>query len=96
MYLCKEVCKKFKAEKPSNDKGRYEMGQKRCNACDIFLNYSDVRCPCCGCNLRTKPRSTKLRRSLLIRKESIKKKSHGNLPAYSSEIWFHVGYTLKI
>ena len=96
MYLCKGICKKFKAKRPSVNKSRYKLGQKRCNACAIFLNYNDARCPCCGCKLRTNPRSTKLRRSLLIQKESIKKKLHNNLSAYSSEIWFHVDNTLKI
>ena len=96
MYLCKEDCKKFKAEKSFDGKSRYEAGQKRCNVCAVFLNYNGVRCPCCGCKLRTNPRSTKLRRSMLIHKESIMKKSHGNMSAYTSEIWFHVDNTLKI
>jgi len=73
MYLCKGVCKKFKAKKPSVDKSRYELGQKRCNACAVFLNYNDAQCPCCGCKLRTNPRSTKLRRLLLKQTESAKK-----------------------
>jgi len=90
MYLCKGICKKFKAEKQSSDKSRYELGQKRCNVCALFINYNDARCPCCRCKLRTNPRSTKLRRSLQIQKESIKKKSRGNLSARSSEIWLHV------
>jgi len=75
MYLCKGVCKKFMAEKPSDGNSRYELGQKRCNACGIFLNYNDVRCPCCGCKFRTNPRSTKLRRHLQIQKILMKKKS---------------------
>jgi len=90
MYLCKGVCKKFKAEKSFEGKSRYELGQKRCNVCELFLNYNDARCPCCSCKLRTNPRSTKLRKSLQIQKESIKKKSRGSLSAHSSEIWFHV------
>jgi len=74
MYSCKGICKRFKAKKPSVDKSRYELGQKRCKNCDIFLNYNDVWCPCCGCKLRTNPRSTKLRKKLQIQKEVLKKK----------------------
>ena len=85
MYLCKGICKKFKAKKPSVDKSRYELGQKLCKVCAIFLNYNDTRCPCCNCKLRTIPRSPKHRRLLLKQTESVKKKSRGNLSAYSSE-----------
>lgn len=47
-----------KAE-PVPNKIRYEIGQKRCTFCGIFLLQDDPRCICCKAVLRTKPRSKK-------------------------------------
>lgn len=47
-----------KAESAPN-KIRYEIGQKRCTFCGIFLSVRDSRCMCCKAVLRTKPRSKK-------------------------------------
>jgi hypothetical protein len=44
--------------------GRYEIGQKRCQICEIFINCSGSRCPCCHTSLRTKPRTKKYREKL--------------------------------
>jgi hypothetical protein len=41
------------------NKIRYEIGQKRCTFCGIFMAIDDVRCICCKAVLRTKPRSKK-------------------------------------
>ena len=37
----------------------YENGQKRCNTCEVFLQWDGVRCPCCSRMLRTKSRYAK-------------------------------------
>jgi len=76
MYMCKGICEKFKATKNFEIKGRYESGQKRCKVCGIFLNYDNVRCPCCSSRLRSNPRSTKLRNYLRIQKAGINKKNN--------------------
>jgi len=56
---CKGGCIKYKALKEYNGNlGRYAIGQKRCSTCEIFVNWEGLHCPCCGCNLRTKPRNT--------------------------------------
>ncbi len=53
---CKGICIMYKAE-PVSNKLRYELGQKRCTFCGLFLSTKDVRCLCCQAVLRTKPRS---------------------------------------
>ena len=53
---CKNICKRHQAKAVPN-KIRYEIGQKRCTFCGIFLTLDDVRCICCKAVLRTKPRS---------------------------------------
>lgn len=47
-----------KAE-PVPNKIRYEIGQKRCTFCGIFISTCDARCICCRAVLRTKPRNKK-------------------------------------
>ena len=69
---CKGGCIKYKAGKPHNNFGRYAIGQKRCSTCEIYLNWSGAGCPCCGSQLRTKPRNTlnriRLQESNLIKR----------------------------
>jgi len=48
----------YRADAVSN-KIRYEIGQKRCTFCGIFLSIDETRCICCKAVLRTKPRSKK-------------------------------------
>ena len=55
---CKGVCHKYKA-KCGLHKYRYASGQKRCNVCEIFVQWDGYSCPCCGMLLRTRPRSVK-------------------------------------
>ncbi len=57
--MCNGICDRYKAKKPNNNIGRYSNGQKRCNSCEIFINWNGLRCPCCNNRLRTKPRSLK-------------------------------------
>ena len=55
---CKDICIRHKAQKPVGS-GRYAIGQKRCQICEIFLKWDGLWCPCCGYRLRTKPRNLK-------------------------------------
>ena len=52
-----------KVQKPVGS-GRYAMGQKRCQICDLFIRWDGLSCPCCGYKLRTKPRSLKYKAKL--------------------------------
>ncbi len=53
---CKGICLRYEARSAAN-KIRYDIGQKRCTFCGLFLKVEDVRCICCKAVLRTKPRS---------------------------------------
>lgn len=54
---CKQMCADSKASKPTDGRGRYEAGQRRCNTCGVFFDTANMHCQCCGTKLRTKPRS---------------------------------------
>ena len=58
MTYCIDECRKYKASKPLQI-GRYAAGQKRCNYCEIFVDYDGITCPCCNRQLRCLPRSRK-------------------------------------
>ena len=61
---CKGICPRYKAHKPTG-MGRYEAGQRRCQICEIYINWvTDLYCPCCGYRLRTKPRNIKYKERL--------------------------------
>ena len=60
---CKGRCVAYKAQKPIGA-GRYALGQKRCQVCEIFLKWEGLWCPCCGYRLRTKPRNLKYKAKL--------------------------------
>ena len=53
--VCVGLCVRYRAVK-SPIGGRYEIGQKRCSTCDIFIEWDGIVCPCCGYRLRTKSR----------------------------------------
>jgi hypothetical protein len=55
---CKGICVYHKAKKESI-RGYYVSGQKRCQACEIFIEWKGLWCPCCGSKLRTGPRNMK-------------------------------------
>ena len=57
---CKEICVNHKAK--SNGKDRYTNNQKRCQICEIFIEWEGTWCPCCGYMLRTHPRNNKSRK----------------------------------
>jgi hypothetical protein len=58
MAYCIGKCKEFRALKPTGI-GRYAVGQKRCNYCEIFITIDSILCPCCNSQLRCLPRSRK-------------------------------------
>ena len=61
--VCKGICSRHKAMRPSSGM-RYLIGQKRCQVCQIFINWQGFFCPCCGYRLRTKPRNKKYKLTL--------------------------------
>ena len=65
---CNGICIRHKAQKPQTASlGRYATGQKRCQTCDTFINWSSLWCPCCGSRLRTKSRNSAFKERLEIR-----------------------------
>ena len=58
--ICNGVCIQHKAYK-LEEGGRYANGQKRCQCCDIYINWDGIWCPCCNYRLRSKPRNKKYR-----------------------------------
>ena len=65
---CKGICIRHKAQKPVGS-GRYAIGQKRCQICEIFIKWDGLWCPCCGYRLRTKPRNLKYKAKLRSRED---------------------------
>ncbi len=53
--VCKGICHRYKAKWGAHQY-RYANGQKRCNVCEIFVNWDGNNCPCCGMLLRTRPK----------------------------------------
>ncbi len=74
--VCKGICVRHKAMKPVGV-GRYCSGQKRCQICEIFLEWDGLWCPCCGYRLRTRPRNSKFKAELRANNEIDKAKSLG-------------------
>jgi hypothetical protein len=60
---CKGICSRHKAMRPTTG-NRYLIGQKRCQACQVFIYWQGLFCPCCGCRLRNKPRNGKFKLTL--------------------------------
>ena len=67
---CKVICIRHKVTKPPKPHTRYEAGQKRCTACDIFMDWNGLRCPCCAGVLRTKPKAASSRKVMMIKNET--------------------------
>ena len=60
---CNGLCIRYKAVGKIHG-GRYANGQKRCQTCNIFLNWDGLFCPCCGYRVRGKPRRLKWKEKL--------------------------------
>jgi hypothetical protein len=65
---CKGICIRHKAQKPLGT-GRYAIGQKRCQICELYLKWDGFWCPCCGYRLRTRPRNLKYKAKLRAGKD---------------------------
>ena len=68
--VCKGICHRHKA-KWGAQQYRYANGQKRCNVCEIFVNWDGRCCPCCGMLLRTRPRISKYRQKFNAQTEEV-------------------------
>lgn len=64
MSSCNNICQKYRALMPKNC-GRYSLGQKRCNECEIFIFWDGLFCPCCNNRLRLAPRTSKYKEKFL-------------------------------
>jgi len=62
---CRGICVRYKVGKPSFGQGRYATGQKRCQICEIFIQWDGLVCPCCSYRLRARPRNMKTKVRLL-------------------------------
>ena len=63
--VCKGICSRHKAMRPSNGGNRYLLGQKRCQVCQVFIYWQGSSyCPCCGYKLRVNPRNSKFKLTL--------------------------------
>jgi len=71
MYLCKGICQRSEVKKPVAGISRYLLGQKLCINCEKFMLHTGPHCPCCGCRLRSNPKSGKLRREFQKQKSLI-------------------------
>ena len=60
---CKGICIHQKAS------GRYVTGHKRCQICDLFVQWEGIFCPCCGRRLRIGPRNFKFKAKLRKQKK---------------------------
>ena len=56
MKQCTEKCKNYKDQKPGRA-GRYVTGQRRCQFCEVFIQWEGLYCPCCNSRLRCGPKS---------------------------------------
>ena len=79
---CKGICIRHKAPKPTRI-GRYAAGQKQCQICEVFLNWSGLWCPCCSFRLRKNPRKTEDKLKL---KQPEKVKELGLKPTLNAEV----------
>jgi hypothetical protein len=65
---CKGICTRHKAS------GRYATGNKRCQICELFIQWDGLFCPCCGSRLRIGPRNIKFKAKLRKQKDIEDKK----------------------
>ncbi len=72
---CRGLCKispsegGFKFERQGGNSQLYLQGAKRCQNCDgRYVQHDGIFCPCCQCRLRLKPRKSKLKEEVLIKK----------------------------
>jgi hypothetical protein len=68
---CKGICIQHRAQVRLG--GRYANGQKRCQVCQIYIKWDGLRCPCCGCKVRSRPRNSKSKKDLEVTRKSYSK-----------------------
>ena len=83
---CKGICIRHKAHKPVGS-GRYAIGQKSCQMCEMFIKWDGLFCPCCGYRLRNGPRLFKHKAKLRMKQ---KEKQVQKTQNKNSNIIFHV------
>ena len=88
---CKELCIHHKAL------GRYATGNKRCQICEIFIEWDGAFCPCCGSRLRIGPKNTankaRLRKQKKIQESKNKKNIVLPMPSRRREAFYHQYYS---
>ena len=61
---CKGSCKmdnfKEKYDIRIGNPSAYRLGYRRCSECEYYI-MDKIKCPCCGDNLKRKPRNNKAR-----------------------------------
>ena len=57
MSQCKSICKHV-AVKRIWHTSMYALGCKWCTLCEVFVKWEGRFCPCCGLQLRTKPKAS--------------------------------------
>lgn len=67
---CRGICPRYKVKKRMAG-GYYATGGKRCQVCDIFVDWVGYSCPCCHFKLRGKPRSGMYKNKLKQRQLSM-------------------------
>ncbi len=77
---------RYKVGKPAFRQGRYTTGQKRCQICEIFLQWDGLVCPCCRYRLRLRPRNMKSKIRLLNNKNVEVKPMTPALPVLSRSL----------
>ena len=70
LQRCKGTCSRHKAMRPSTG-NRYLIGQKRCQVCQIFIDWQGLFCPCCGVRLRHKPRNKKFKEMMMMMSKTV-------------------------
>jgi len=57
---CKGHCNPYIVKSWSAGNSRYASGQKRCQVCQVWIEWEGIRCPCCSNKLRCKPRKNRI------------------------------------
>lgn len=83
--VCKGICMRHRAQKPPSALGRYASGQKRCQVCEIFLNWEGIWCPCCGYRVRTRPRGQKFKALLRTMDQNVRIRTPANRSIQTQE-----------
>ena len=87
---CKKICLQYAAKKPTNS-GRYDVGQKRCQICEIYITVegtqdeNGIYCKCCHYRVRGKPRNRIYKEILRNRQNSISESGDSSIVSPTME-----------